>query len=47
MLDVAQRESAGMNIDWVQSPARIFRPHKRFDLVIMTGNAFQVLLDKL
>ena len=44
MLDVARRKPLGAQIEWVESPAESFRSDKRFDLIIMTGHAFQVLL---
>jgi SAM-dependent methyltransferase len=45
MLDVGRRKPNGDKIEWVQSFAQNFRSAKRFDLIIMTGHAFQVLLD--
>ena len=45
MLDVARRKPHGPLINWVRSTAQAFRSAQRFDLVIMTGHAFQVLLD--
>jgi 2-polyprenyl-3-methyl-5-hydroxy-6-metoxy-1,4-benzoquinol methylase len=45
MLDVARRKPNGAKIDWVCATAEAFRSPKRFDLIIMTGHAFQVLLD--
>jgi len=45
MLAVARRKPQGKKIDWIQSSAQKFRSHKLFDLVIMTGHAFQVLLE--
>jgi 2-polyprenyl-3-methyl-5-hydroxy-6-metoxy-1,4-benzoquinol methylase len=45
MLDVARRKPHGKNITWVQASAQDFRSDKRFDLIIMTGHAFQVLLE--
>jgi 2-polyprenyl-3-methyl-5-hydroxy-6-metoxy-1,4-benzoquinol methylase len=44
MLDVARRKSHGKNIEWVCATAQNFRSNKRFDLIIMTGHAFQVFL---
>jgi SAM-dependent methyltransferase len=46
MLDVARCKSHGNEIEWAQSFAQDFRSAKRFDLIIMTGHAFQVLLDE-
>lgn len=44
MLAVARRKPHGSSIEWVQSFAQTYRSDKRFDLIIMTGHAFQVLL---
>ena len=45
MLEMARRKPHGAKIEWVQSPAELYDSESRFDLVIMTGHAFQVLLD--
>lgn len=45
MLDVARRKPNGANVEWVQASAQTYRSDERFDLIIMTGHAFQVLLD--
>lgn len=44
MLAVGRRKPNGDRIEWVQSSAQLYRSNKRFDLIIMTGHAFQVLL---
>jgi ubiquinone/menaquinone biosynthesis C-methylase UbiE len=44
MLAVARRKPHGGVVEWVQAFAQQFRSDKRFDLIIMTGHAFQVLL---
>lgn len=44
MLDVA-RQAYGDTIEWVAATAQTFRSATRFDLIIMTGHAFQVLLE--
>lgn len=44
MLNIARRKPHGEKIEWVQDSAQTFRTNKRFDLIIMTGHAFQVLL---
>lgn len=44
MLDVARRKPHGSEIEWVQSASQTFKSEKRYDLIIMTGHAFQVLL---
>lgn len=43
MLDVARQKPNGNNINWVQSNAQSFSIGKKFDLIIMTGHAFQVM----
>ncbi len=45
MLDIARQKPNGAGIDWVQATAQTFRSKERFDLIVMTGNAFQVFLD--
>lgn len=45
MLAVARRKPHGKRIEWVQSDAQNFRSQKRFDLIIMTGHAFQTLME--
>jgi ubiquinone/menaquinone biosynthesis C-methylase UbiE len=44
MLAVARQKPHGAAIEWVQALAQDFRSEQRFDLIIMTGHAFQVLL---
>ena len=44
MLAVGRQKPYGGAIDWVEAAASEFRSDKRFDLIIMTGHAFQVLL---
>ncbi len=44
MLDVARRKPNGKKIDWVLSSSQTYFSENRFDLIIMTGHAFQVLL---
>ncbi len=44
MLEIARRKPHGDKIEWVQSTAQSYRSGKLFDLIIMTGHAFQVLL---
>jgi SAM-dependent methyltransferase len=46
MLDVARRTPQGGRVEWVQCFAQDFRSEKRFNLMIMTGHAFQVLLEE-
>ncbi len=47
MLDVGRRKPHGDQIEWVQSFAQSYRSDKLFDLIIMTGHAFQVLLEDI
>jgi 2-polyprenyl-3-methyl-5-hydroxy-6-metoxy-1,4-benzoquinol methylase len=44
MLDVARRKPHGGKVEWVCATAQDYRSDKCFDLIIMTGHAFQVLL---
>lgn len=44
MLDVARARPGGDNVTWVEADARTFRCDRRFDLIVMTGHAFQCLL---
>ena len=44
MLDVARGRPGGDRAVWVQADARDVRLGKRFDLVVLTGHAFQVFL---
>ncbi|CDM58621.1 methyltransferase type 12 [Rhizobium favelukesii] len=46
MLEIARRKPNGCGIEWVECYSQDFRSEKRFDLIIMTGHAFQVLLDE-
>jgi 2-polyprenyl-3-methyl-5-hydroxy-6-metoxy-1,4-benzoquinol methylase len=45
MLEIARKKPFGAKIEWVEATAQTFRSQKRFDLIIMTGHAFQVLLE--
>ncbi len=45
MLDVARAKPQGADITWVNASAHTFHSTKRFDLIVMTGHAFQHLLD--
>jgi SAM-dependent methyltransferase len=45
MLKVGRRKTHGDRIEWVQSFAQTYHSEKLFDLIVMTGHAFQVLLD--
>jgi SAM-dependent methyltransferase len=44
MLDVARRNTRGEAIEWIVGDAREVRLDRKFDLIIMTGHAFQALL---
>jgi len=44
MLDVARKRPGGDQVEWVEGDARKLRLGKSFDLVILTGHAFQVFL---
>lgn len=43
MLDVAKAKPFGADIEWVHAFAQTYRTDTRFDLIVMTGHAFQVL----
>ena len=44
MLDVARARPGGEYVEWVEQDARTLRLPERFDLVLLTGHAFQVFL---
>ena len=44
MLAVARRKPHAEQVEWVESSAQNYKSHRRFDLIVMTGHAFQVLL---
>ena len=44
MLELARRRAGGRRVAWVRSDARCLRLGRRFDLVLLTGHAFQVFL---
>jgi SAM-dependent methyltransferase len=44
MLDVARAKTAGEAVEWVRGDARAVRLGRKFDLIIMTGHAFQAFL---
>jgi SAM-dependent methyltransferase len=44
MLDVARRNTRSEAIDWIAADAREVRLGRTFDLVLMTGHAFQAFL---
>lgn len=44
MLAVARRRRGGGNVTWIEGDARNLTLDRRFDLVLLTGHAFQVFL---
>jgi len=44
MLAVARRKPHAEQVEWVESSAQNYKADQRFDLVVMTGHAFQTLL---
>jgi ubiquinone/menaquinone biosynthesis C-methylase UbiE len=44
MLDCARRKPGAETVTWIAGDARTFAMPQRFDLIVMTGNAFQTLL---
>lgn len=46
MLAVAKRKPHAQHVEWIESSAQIYRSPRRFDLIVMTGHAFQVLLGR-
>jgi 2-polyprenyl-3-methyl-5-hydroxy-6-metoxy-1,4-benzoquinol methylase len=44
MLAVARRKPHAEEVEWVESSAQTYKAHRRFDLIVMTGHAFQILL---
>ena len=44
MLDVARKRPGGSTVTWIEADGRSVRLGRRFDLVVMTGHAFQCLL---
>jgi SAM-dependent methyltransferase len=44
MLDVARRKTRNEKVEWLHGDARSVRLGRRFDLIIMTGHAFQAVL---
>jgi SAM-dependent methyltransferase len=44
MLEVARRRPGGDKVEWMEADARDLRLGRRFDLVLLTGHAFQAFL---
>lgn len=45
MLEIARRQPGGHSVTWVHSDAQSVRLGRHFDLVLLTGHAFQVFLN--
>lgn len=46
MLDVARQRAGGAHVTWINGDARCIELSERFDLVILSGHAFQVFLTR-
>lgn len=44
MLDIARHRPGGGHVRWIEGDARSLRLDRQFDLVLLTGHAFQVFL---
>ncbi|MBB3392626.1 SAM-dependent methyltransferase [Rhizobium sp. BK275] len=44
MLDIGRARPGGDRVEWIEGDARTVRLGKRYDLVVLTGHAFQVFL---
>jgi SAM-dependent methyltransferase len=44
MLDIAEARPGGKQVQWITGDARSVRLGRRFDLIVLTGHAFQVFL---
>ncbi len=44
MLEIARSRPGGRAVDWLEADARSLRLEERFDLIVLTGHAFQVFL---
>jgi SAM-dependent methyltransferase len=44
MLEVARQRPGGEKVEWIEADARRLRLNRRFDLIVLTGHAFQVFL---
>ncbi|WP_120497204.1 class I SAM-dependent methyltransferase [Kiloniella sp. EL199] len=44
MLDIALQRSSGNKVTWIKSDAATFTSDKRYDLIVLSGHAFQVFL---
>jgi trans-aconitate methyltransferase len=43
ILAVARRKPHAEQVKWIESSAQSYKAHRRFDLIVMTGHAFQIL----
>lgn len=46
MLDIARERYGSKNLDWIEGDARNVRLNCKFDLIVLSGHAFQVFLTK-
>jgi SAM-dependent methyltransferase len=46
MLNIARTKTSGDSVSWIEGDARKILLGRRFDLVLLTGNAFQVFLNE-
>ena len=46
MLEIARSRPGGRAVEWLEADARGLRLDRRFDLVLLTGHAFQVFLEE-
>ena len=44
MLAVARNKPQAEQVEWVEASAQSYKTQQRFDLIVMTGHAFQILL---
>jgi 2-polyprenyl-3-methyl-5-hydroxy-6-metoxy-1,4-benzoquinol methylase len=44
MLAVARSKAHADQVEWIESCAHSYKAERRFDLIVMTGHAFQILL---
>ena len=44
MLALARKKPYAERVEWVESSAQTYRSRQRYDLIVMTGHAFQILL---
>jgi ubiquinone/menaquinone biosynthesis C-methylase UbiE len=46
MLDIARAKKSGDKVTWIEGDARELRLDREFDLVLLTGHAFQAFLNE-